>query len=361
MAWGLETNIKGPQGTQGPTGAQGPPGPQGAASTVPGPQGPQGNTGAPGPQGATGPQGSQGPQGATGATSTVPGPPGAPGTTILSGTGAPADTLGIAGDYYIDTDTDTMYGPRLATALGPAASAFSSKAATASAVGDYQIGNRIRFNRAGVVTGIRIWRVAGVAVTSRVGRLWNFSTQALLGTTAATAETGLPEGWVTANFATPISVAINDEVVATFDTLGQSFGSTAGTASTDTPDMTWIEGRYSVPSGPAFPSSLGGAGTNYMADVVFQPRLASVWPVAIDPGSPETGASILAKLVTVDGTGSGLDADLLDGQSGAYYLASVGTAAPSSPATGKLWWNTTTETLSIWSGTAWKPVLATWA
>jgi len=31
-------------------------------------------------------------------------------------------------------------------------------------------------------------------------------------------------------------------------------------------------------------------------------------------------ADILAKLLTVDGTGSGLDADLLDGQSGGYYL-----------------------------------------
>jgi len=38
-------------------------------------------------------------------------------------------------------------------------------------------------------------------------------------------------------------------------------------------------------------------------------------------GSPDTAAQVLAKLVTVDGSGSGLDADLLDGQDGAYYLA----------------------------------------
>jgi hypothetical protein len=37
-------------------------------------------------------------------------------------------------------------------------------------------------------------------------------------------------------------------------------------------------------------------------------------------GSPDTAAQVLAKLITVDGTGSSLDADLLDGQSGAYYL-----------------------------------------
>ena len=36
-------------------------------------------------------------------------------------------------------------------------------------------------------------------------------------------------------------------------------------------------------------------------------------------GSPDTAAQVLAKLVTVDGSGSGLDADLLDGQDGSYY------------------------------------------
>ena len=36
-------------------------------------------------------------------------------------------------------------------------------------------------------------------------------------------------------------------------------------------------------------------------------------------GSPDTAAQVLAKLVTVDGAGSGLDADLLDGQHGAFY------------------------------------------
>jgi len=34
-----------------------------------------------------------------------------------------------------------------------------------------------------------------------------------------------------------------------------------------------------------------------------------------------TAADVLAKLITVDGTGTGLDSDLLDGQHGAYYLS----------------------------------------
>ena len=36
-------------------------------------------------------------------------------------------------------------------------------------------------------------------------------------------------------------------------------------------------------------------------------------------GSPDTAAQVLAKLITVDGAGSGLDADLLDGQSSAFF------------------------------------------
>lgn len=39
--------------------------------------------------------------------------------------------------------------------------------------------------------------------------------------------------------------------------------------------------------------------------------------------SSYTAADVLAKMLTVDGAGSGLDADLLDGQSSAYYLAAA--------------------------------------
>ena len=82
---------------------------------------------------------------------------------------------------------------------------------------------------------------------------------------------------------------------------------------------------------------------------------------------------MLAKLITVDGASSGLDADLLDGQSSAYYLAranhtgtqlastisdfntaadarvalkitnkiTVASTAPSSPAVNDVWIDTT--------------------
>lgn len=123
--WTLTGNIKGPQGNAGATGATGPQGPAGATGAAgaigaTGPQGPVGLTGATGPQGpagATGPQGPtgatgpQGPAGLTGAT----GPQGAPGTNgngILNGGIAPSNNQGVDGDFFVNTSTNTIYGPK---------------------------------------------------------------------------------------------------------------------------------------------------------------------------------------------------------------------------------------------------------
>ena len=97
----------GPTGAQGIPGVQGPAGPQGAT----GPTGPQGVQGVQGPVGSTGPQGDTGvtgptgPAGATGAT-------GADGRTVLNGAVAPLAAQGADGDFYIDTTTSTIYGPK---------------------------------------------------------------------------------------------------------------------------------------------------------------------------------------------------------------------------------------------------------
>ncbi|ROH93830.1 collagen-like protein [Stagnimonas aquatica] len=136
------TGIQGPAGATGPAGPQGATGATGSASTVAGPAGatgatgpagPVGATGAVGPMGATGavgPAGATGATGAAGAASTVPGPAGAIGPTgatgpagptgatgasgnaTLSGSGAPANTLGSNGDFYVDTTNKLLYGPK---------------------------------------------------------------------------------------------------------------------------------------------------------------------------------------------------------------------------------------------------------
>ena len=43
----------------------------------------------------------------------TPGPQGPRGRTILNGSGAPANNLGVAGDFYYNTATTDFYGPKL--------------------------------------------------------------------------------------------------------------------------------------------------------------------------------------------------------------------------------------------------------
>ncbi|MBD0260083.1 MAG: collagen-like protein, partial [Cytophagales bacterium] len=121
--------LTGPQGLTGPPGPPGPQGPQGLT----GPQGPQGPEGLQGPQGLTGPQGLIGPQGLTG----PPGPqgvqgipglkgtdglPGQPGKTLLSGATDPASTAGTEGDFYLNTTTYLIFGPKTVAGWGSGAS-----------------------------------------------------------------------------------------------------------------------------------------------------------------------------------------------------------------------------------------------
>ncbi|WP_242523155.1 DUF1566 domain-containing protein [Thiocystis minor] len=118
------TGAAGPVGSQGPkgdTGTAGPAGTTGAAGPV-GPQGLKGDTGTVGPAGATGaagPVGSQGPKGDTGTVgpegATGPrglkGDAGANGRTLWNGFGPPQANIGVAGDFYLDTQAHHLHGP----------------------------------------------------------------------------------------------------------------------------------------------------------------------------------------------------------------------------------------------------------
>ncbi len=69
-------------------------------------------------------------------------------------------------------------------------------------------------------------------------------------------------------------------------------------------------------------SSNGGALVDFSAGTK---RITNAQPATVLAGkldsSSYTAADVLAKLLTVDGSGSGIDADMLDGQTGSYYAA----------------------------------------
>jgi hypothetical protein len=76
--------------------------------------------------------GPEGPDGKTGATGAV-GASGKDGSVMYSGNGAPAATLGILGDYYLDKNTAQLYGPKIATGWGTPLTLMGATGATGSA------------------------------------------------------------------------------------------------------------------------------------------------------------------------------------------------------------------------------------
>jgi hypothetical protein len=111
--------IQGLQGIQGIQGLQGIQGVKGDTGAV-GPTGATGLTGATGPVGPTGPQGLQGVVGATGPVGATgaQGPQGTPGLdaiNLLSGTVDPASGVGVVGDFYVNTTTGSLFGPKAGT------------------------------------------------------------------------------------------------------------------------------------------------------------------------------------------------------------------------------------------------------
>jgi hypothetical protein len=88
-----------------------------------------GKDGAVGPQGTTGATGAQGPIGPAGPA----GANGQNGSVIYSGNGAPAAATGAAGDFYIDLTTGLLYGPKTSSGWGTGFSLKGAAGATGAA------------------------------------------------------------------------------------------------------------------------------------------------------------------------------------------------------------------------------------
>lgn len=116
------TGAKGDKGDKGDTGATGATGSAGSAATV---SVGTTTTGSAGSSATVSNSGTSSaavldftiPRGDTGATGSV-GPAGADGKTLLSGSGAPSSGTGNNGDFYIDTSTSTIYGPKTSGSWG---------------------------------------------------------------------------------------------------------------------------------------------------------------------------------------------------------------------------------------------------
>ena len=86
----------------------------GTSAVTAGPAGPQGPQGIQGIQGVAGSTGATGPQGIQGAAGTngTNGTNGLDGKSVLNGTSNPSPADGANGDFFINTTTNTIYGPK---------------------------------------------------------------------------------------------------------------------------------------------------------------------------------------------------------------------------------------------------------
>jgi phosphodiesterase/alkaline phosphatase D-like protein len=138
-----------------------------------------------------------------------------------------------------------------------------------------ELGLKFRSDQAGVVTGVRFYKLPFNSGT-HIGNLWN-STGTLLATATFVAETN--SGWQQANFSTPVAIAANTTyIVSYFAPNGHyAFAPNYFVSGVDTPPLHALANGVDGPNGvflysatSGFPSS-NGAGANYYVDLAFAP------------------------------------------------------------------------------------------
>ena len=255
-----------------------------------------GGGGEPGPAGPPGPTGPEGPAGE----------PGEPGQVILHGSGPPSAGLGELGQFYVDTTTGIMYGPKSSgtTPTGPTESLWAygpamADGGTTPAPG-YEVGTQFSVLSSGVITGVRYARRTQSTQTGRRVKLW-LAAGALL---ASKDVTDAGTGWFTALFDTPVAVTpgsyvVSFNLVAGTEMTGQL--TSAGNAPpVNTANLTWTQSR-NINTPHAFPTAPQSS-FMYGADVLF--AKSDVWPYAgLDPFPPTvpTGADAIPPAVAAAG------------------------------------------------------------
>ena len=244
--------------------------------------------------------GAQGPVGPTG-------PTGPGGTVILSGTATPTAGTGATGDYYLDTDSNILYGPKAAstTGWGASQSGFTSQTPDEAApLSTVTVGVDFFFAKAGRITALKFYRHASSTKTHTM-RIWaNSTTQAGSPLTMPTSGTG----WVSATLSTPVTVTtgqtmrVSDEW-STLDTVWRYGTRPAGdivNGDVTVKDPAGADGSYYTSSPGSYPNL--GTSSGYFVDVVFEAEVAvPPWPVALDGVPPGgTTSQVLAKTSATD-------------------------------------------------------------
>ncbi len=158
--------------------------------------------------------------------------------------------------------------------LAAAATIFTTQTPASGNVNNsrsIELGVRFRADTAGMITGLRFYKVAGNN-GPHTGHLWT-NAGALLGSLTFTGETA--SGWQTASFASPIPISSGTPYVASYHTTLYAATRAYFADEVSNPPLHALQdgvagpnGLYAYSSGAIFPSQ-GTRSSNYWVDVVF--------------------------------------------------------------------------------------------
>lgn len=300
------TGVQGATGATGIIGATGVTGATGIAGAT-GATGATGNTGVTGPTGTAGATGNTGSAGAAGPTGVT----GSTGVSVLNGTVNPTTAVGSAGDFYINTSTNVLFGPKTSVWPGTGVS-LVGPAGTTGATGIT--------GTTGTTGSVGNTGATGPTGTGVAGATGATGPTGTVGTTGATGPTGAANISGTANYLVKFTGATSGGNALLYDN-GTSLG-----LGTTTPGSTSLLDITSTSKGvliPRMTSAQKLAITSPAAGlIVYDTTLGHF---SYYDGSAWVTISTGGGTVTSVGTGSGLVGGPIT-SSGTISLANVGTA-----------------------------------
>jgi hypothetical protein len=173
-------------------------------------------------------------------------------------------TQTIAG-YYYEIDITTI-----PVDYGFDAYMLDTSAPVNTVPGNYVLSNEFVVNKAGRIRSIRYWHASGCGGFAHSLGIWD-STGNKVASVVNTTPTGFV-GYVQQDLAVPLGVYAGQRFRVSYDAGGFNYGFSNVTPASQTPDLTLVQGYYSLRPPEVWPNTQGG-GAHYHADVVYQVQM----------------------------------------------------------------------------------------
>lgn len=215
-------------------------------------------------------------------------------TTVLSGHGAPAESLGTTGNFYIDLDTGTVYGPKrpdlfasVPTLLTGVPESFPDPFGKQAAVA-------FTVSMPGRVAAMRLYQFPDTIGNGISGQLYNGAGNKI---GDANGTITVHDQFVEAPFNQPVAVAPGETYVLSY----AAYRPVSYSATSPFPLMgqyVTLTGALNGPTDQTVPDVPDPG--NYWVEPVFQLPVDSLWPVIPGGGDSGGGMKVYADLAEVE-------------------------------------------------------------